>query len=896
MQALLELLESESSLTTITATRRLSRRLLHEYNLQQSAKGLTSWQTPQILSWSAWIQKLWRTHCLNSNEQRTLLTSTQTLHIWQEIIEASSDALINAQATARHAQSARQLVIESNIDLGDDDKRQWFVYDNDASRWLDWYQQYIKRLQENHWVDAYDVVLELIELIINNELNIESDSLTFIGFDHFTVQQKQLKDWLNNQLVYRDINEELEQTSNVHRIAASDQQSEFRQAAYWARQQYELRQESDTAPIGIIVPQLEQYRDEIERHLRDVFYPCDVLENPDDSLHTQGIRQNSIFNISMGYSLAHQAVMRTALNILTLCRYRFSYDTFSAVLRSPFIDQSQERASIRSLLDMQMRQRLGVDTGLRQLMQHIDQDAYADEYLLIHKLDELKDSWKGAANASQWVERFQACLSLFGWPATEHSNSHQQQILRSLDDLWLEFSRQDLVQKPLSFDKALGQFTTLISSQVFQSGAAELPVQILGMIEAAGMSFSKLWVMQMTEQNWPPAANPNPFIPLSVQREHNMPHSTARREYDYATRQTQRILQSAPEIIFSYCEYLDEEAISPSPLIAEYPLLQYEVKSSADYEEVEFEYLVDDQGPEINSKTYHAGSSALKDQSHCPFRSFIHHRLHAKSPEEMQQGNDPRDRGNSVHQVLELLWKQWRTSSKLQSLDQAEIEQHVQAAVDQVIHSAGGIHNPDIEQRRLIQLTLEWLEQEKQRQPFTVTNPEKRIKADVDGLKLHLIIDRIDELEDGSQCVIDYKTGTAKASQWVGERPDEPQLPLYAVIQNKDVSAVSFANVRSGECQYQGVSHRRELMVSDEKQLAALKQIPVTKGNSILRQYDDWDGMLEEWRTTIETLAHAHRDGEARVDPVKPPDTCSYCDVGPVCRLFDWQELDDESA
>jgi hypothetical protein len=29
--------------------------------------------------------------------------------------------------------------------------------------------------------------------------------------------------------------------------------------------------------------------------------------------------------------------------------------------------------------------------------------------------------------------------------------------------------------------------------------------------------------------------------------------------------------------------------------------------------------------------------------------------------------------------------------------------------------------------------------------------------------------------------VIDYKTGEAKVAAWLGDRPDEPQLPMYAL-------------------------------------------------------------------------------------------------------------------
>ncbi len=44
-------------------------------------------------------------------------------------------------------------------------------------------------------------------------------------------------------------------------------------------------------------------------------------------------------------------------------------------------------------------------------------------------------------------------------------------------------------------------------------------------------------------------------------------------------------------------------------------------------------------------------------------------------------------------------------------------------------------------------------------------------------------IDRIDEMPDGSLAVIDYKTSASvpSPSSWLGDRPSDPQLPLYAL-------------------------------------------------------------------------------------------------------------------
>src|SRR5262249_13757765 len=89
------------------------------------------------------------------------------------------------------------------------------------------------------------------------------------------------------------------------------------------------------------------------------------------------------------------------------------------------------------------------------------------------------------------------------------------------------------------------------------------------------------------------------------------------------------------------------------------------------------------------------------------------------------------------------------------------------------------------EQQRLLVRLHEWVVYEAKRHPFTVDRREEGLKdVNVGGLKLNLRADRIDKLPDDSHLLIDYKTGEVSASAWKGERPDEPQLPLYAVYGN----------------------------------------------------------------------------------------------------------------
>ncbi len=889
IQDTLRLIEQCADVVIISATRRLSRRLLFEYHRQQQKKGLKVWPTPEILPWSTWLQKQWKLFAVRTQDRHILLSRQQSLLLWQSIIESDTNGLINIQATARHAQAARQQLIDYRLDLDDEQALQWFVYDHDASRWLEWHRRYIRRLKENDWLDEPALAVAMIDAAWNGEYDI-SVPLCLVGFDALTPLQGQLRKWLAERSLWIELPAPTENRTRPLQQACLDTSHEMRQAAYWARQQLEKPWNAGDDPIGIVVPGLERQRDRIERVFRDVFYPEDRYSiTAVDRFRSQGIRDNAVFNISLGYPLSREPVIAAALDILALCRHQFEFEIFSRVLRSDYVAGATEYASERSLLDMRLRRYVSAEISLKDILAGLPETCRADFSVKLQQLYKQLGKWRGRASTSAWVERFQQCLDIFGWPGKGTHNDGLYQAQKGLDDVWFEFARTDLVHGPVPLEWALSSFNSQVTGRIFQAGVSELPIQILGSMEATGMSFSSLWVTGMSESNWPPSAQPNPFIPLRLQRDKGMPHCSPQRQYEYAELQMRRLLQAAPSVIFSYSLSEGEEECAPSPLIADFPKADVPVVMQQDVPAPVYEYLQDEQGPEADRHHYHAGSGSLRDQAACPFRAFIRHRLKAIVPEDPLPGSDPRSRGRLVHRIMELLWQHWRHSHQLTTMSDEVLSEQVAEAVAQVL----GKHrmlNREIEKQRLTRLILEWLEQEKLRQPFEVVALEQEVHTSVNGLNLHLYIDRIDRQPDGSCCIIDYKTGKAKVGNWWGERPDEPQLPLYSIIQQQPVSTVAFASIRAGECRYVGLTRDEESFSMSADSFSNVCQIPVLKGNSSLRAYQDWEAMLSEWRQVIERLAKAHISGDAAINPGQPPLTCRYCDVYPVCRLAEWQQ------
>src|SRR6202000_1110226 len=94
-----------------------------------------------------------------------------------------------------------------------------------------------------------------------------------------------------------------------------------------------------------------------------------------------------------------------------------------------------------------------------------------------------------------------------------------------------------------------------------------------------------------------------------------------------------------------------------------------------------------------------------------------------------------------------------------------------------------------------------WLQLESERGlPFEGKLSEKEFEnVAVGPLSLSVRMDRVDEIE-GGEVLIDYKTGKAPPNDWLTDRPDAPQLPLYAILSHADrLRGVAFALVRTGE-------------------------------------------------------------------------------------------------
>ena len=139
----------------------------------------------------------------------------------------------------------------------------------------------------------------------------------------------------------------------------------------------------------------------------------------------------------------------------------------------------------------------------------------------------------------------------------------------------------------------------------------------------------------------------------------------------------------------------------------------------------------------------------------------------------------------------------------------------------------------------------------------------------------------MDRLVDGGGlAVIDYKTGANISPMvWLGERPDDCQLPLYALAAaDEDVRAIAFARLKVGVLGFVGVAREKGLVPGVG---------PLQGRAAKSREAGSWEAMVESWRAETARLGGDFVSGDAHVDPKGKLATCDRCDLQPLCRVHE---------
>jgi ATP-dependent helicase/nuclease subunit B len=902
----------------LTVNRRLSIYLRKKYDNIQAKLEKKAWPSVNILPLYSWLEKIWGEHV---DDHRILLSDLQELIIWEKIIANSimGEQLLRPLAAASQAKESWALLQYWMIDF---EYLKACSLSTDTQMFADWAMEFMTICNESEWISRACLPSLLLNHLSEQVITHLPNRIVLVGFDDFQPIVNELFAklkpfceviyWANQQ-----------QIAEAYRLSCTDLEYELLTMARWA---YENLATKDSVTIGCVVPTLSSIRNTVERIFTEVFYARNLQQQ----------FAKLPFNISAANCLAEYPPITSALLILKMGLKQLTHEEFSYLLRSPFLGGSENEISARARLDVALRSVCEQKINLNDLYSQSgfqlsatqrstgvytegcedgkkDYDAtqnstknkelnYLSEYLLqcplllkglreLLSLIETDLSSELSQSCQQWAYLFNKMLLAMGWPGDRSLNSQEFQLCERWQALLQEFSTLDFILEKQTFKQALNLIQQIATRTLFQPKSDDMPIQILGVLETSGIYFDQLWVMGLDNENWPAAPNPNSFIPIELQRQLNMPHATSERELQFSQILTNRLCKSTEKIIFSHSAQDGDRLLTASPLILEFPELQLETFNylSLDqqiYSTTKIEYFEDIKGPPIlnmQNQSMKGGSWIFKTQAACPFRAFAEIRLFAQELDFPHFGLAAHERGTLVHEILAQTWRIIKGHQNLCSLNDEEllaiISPIIDAALDKIKQQKPFIGKSRLlvlEKQRLQKLILQWLHLEKNRQHFTVLSCEERRVAKISEIEINVQIDRIDQLADKSQIIIDYKTGIPSVTDWFGERPEEPQLPLYCIISETTIAGLLFAQVRSDKMQFKGLTEINDI---------APGAITLDKLKNNKEDFNSWQDLIAKWQINLNNLANEFCSGYAAVKPKDPITTCQYCGLQGLCRI-----------
>ncbi len=840
-------------IAVVTPNRRLAQELAREFDAAQAATELKVWETADILPLPALVERLYEDALYSDLASRLplLLTPAQEQALWEAAMRASrwGEALLAVPQAAADCRRAFALAHGWSIDGA----LAAFPGNDDAKAFAEWAREYVKRCDKDGNIEAArlpDVVAPLLQEAALRKPKL----LVACAFDVVTPQEQEFFDACEKAGIEVRSCAPRRKQGGAHRRVFPGAREELEAAAQWTR----AKLGAGAARIGVVVPELERRRREVVRVFSRVM-------RPDHNLPGREARALP-FNVSLGAPLADYPLVNAALAILELATPEVPFDHASKLIRSPFIAGASSEMAQRALLDASLRRVAPAKLGLGKLIGLIK-----GAPVLRQRLEALFSTMRpGGDSPHDWARHFSALLEATGFPGRS-LDSEEFQTRAKFNATLAELAKLERVAPRLRQEEALGALRRLCTETLFQPESPGAPIQVLGAFESEGLEFDALWVSGLTDEAWPLHANPNPFIPVALQKKAGIPEATPEATLERAKKITHGWFEAAPEVVVSHAAHEEDRDLIASPLISVVPSFSGtpETIRVDRYRDVLFakrrvDKVKDGKAPPLPTKSPRGGTRILVDQAACPFRAFARHRLGAEALEEPVEGLDARDRGSLLHALMKELWAELKGSAGLSKDFSLAIEKAANAAVKEL-----GLEEPfaALERMRLAKLARDWLEVEKERAPFEVVALEEKRKLRVAGLELNGRIDRMDRLASGGHAVIDYKTGRTTPQEWLGERPDDPQVPLYA-LNADDVSAAAFAKLKTGEMRYMGFSRAKDAMPK-------------------VQQAKNWASLVAGWKKELEALGAGFAAGEARVDPKKHLETCRKCDLQPLCRVYE---------
>jgi len=866
------LLDLDSQTTLVmTVNNRHARRLLADLSgaMQNDQRVVP---LPAIVPLSAWFRQAadQLSFLPGAGAASHYLDAFAARGLWQQVITdiESDEALLDVGMAARLSMDADALVDEWHIEP--------LAQTDDYRRFVLWRSRYRERLLALDAEDANTSIGRVCAAIADNTLLPGCATLVLAGFHELSPRLSALLSAMQVRGVkVLVLQAQRAPAGGLMRIETPDTDSEWWQAAQWAKSQLQSNPKGRYAIIG-------------SRLEADVVLAHRAMR--------QTLPASEGYNIAVARPLAEWPMVRAAIAWLGVMadfrRQGFATpERLGAALLSGACVASQSERAGRARLDARWRQkaftRLSIADFGGELANGVPQlHAAWTDCVNVMSAD------SGRARLNVWSERFRDWLTRLGFPGQGGLGSAAFQTLEAFDRALGQLGQYSVVWGQVALPEAVSILQRLVRETLFQPQRdPSARVDVLGLLEAEGGRWDGVWVLGLTDEVLPAPTRPNPLLPAAVLRQAGAPRATPERELQWAAALFDDVCRSAPTVWFSHASHEGERELRPSPFIAQLPLQLSQPPDTTPSAQavLMLESLLDDRGPALvpDQGVAKGGIGLIEAQSRNPLWAFVKYRLGASQLPDYAQLADQNARGQFLHRAMELLWRDLVDQDALAA---CRVDKSLADKVVMHLGTAASEHLADygealrrLEVERAQGVVLQWLDFELQRMPFATQSLEETFFWQFGPLGLKLRLDRVDRLHDGRLAVVDYKTGNASADprpNWTRPRPIELQLPFYASVIGSEagqaqVGALVLAHLHARSSEVKGVSDGDYGWsgLADRSDWPAFENM-------------DWPTVLSYWRKSIEGVAREYIDGVADNRFEKASDL-DYCDVLAFLRLND---------
>jgi ATP-dependent helicase/nuclease subunit B len=871
---------------------RAAREMRTSFDTRQRERGLAAWESPQLLSWSQWTASLWNDLVVAGAESRLLLNPAQERSLWREVVgeDAASELFGSADSLADLAGSAWQLAAKYNATH----RLRESATTHDSRVFAEWAEGFSKRCGTRGYLSAGLLDAALAKHVEAGGMHAPA-VLRLVGFGELTPSQEALLGALRQggtDVV--EVGLEAERAGEFRAAAvAANERDELELAARWVRDVLEGGRE---ARVALLVPELAKVREQLTDVLRDKLAP--ELQSIDADL------SSTPWEFSGGVPLSSLAMVGDALALARWAEGALPLARVSSLLLSPYVgsngsNRAERDASARfdaSKLRRLLLLRPEIEISSVLELADYESERTSDENTLLAWLHDLQAFMQRAGDRSrprsfaEWMEFLRGLMQAARWPGERALTASEFEATRAWESTLDMVSTLDFSGRRVSYASALEALEMQTQTTAFAAPLTGARVQVMSVAEAVGSTFDAVMFLRCTDANWPAPERTNPLLPWTLQQSLKMPGTDPIATSAKSRRFTEDLLRHSSRVLFTHASEDDSGALRPSPLLSEMKIETLDatklVSAAQPIEIVNMETVADDgRLPALPSREIAGGAAVLKLQAACGFLAFAQLRLRATKPESAGMGLDAGESGSMLHRALQYFWKEVKTQDELRSMSWEKRERILLQAIDEALprrmQTRDGWDRAYIAllRERLRSVLQRWLDEELRRGPFEVSDLEREDLVTVGPLTLNVRVDRIDKVGEGV-FFVDYKTGyIADPKQWIGERPDDPQLPLYALLPEvAELKGVAFARVRAGK-DMKWVGYQAEEGI-----------LPVSRSKGNVRELGP---LVDEWRETLTRLAEDFALGKADVHPKSFEINCLRCAQRLLCRLDPTSLLDE---